>query len=258
MLVAERGGLNAFPAMPRYPFSLVCPYCGCIHRSARQRILWATVIILIVLLLVLISGIHPGSADQPDRSMRYSAEPRTLPLRSITVPLTTSTPTVTSLPATTPTLTPTPLPIPTTGVIWNRENAGSYFWEAPGKGILSQLPNGTIVTFLEDWQAYGGLGWASVEFDGQTGWVNVVDIFRVTIPEGGFSQVVAAEGTYLYSEPQGQHILWLSPSTPFRIGQKMQVVNSQTWVSVGLLNGTEGWMKKETIQETLLPVPIQE
>jgi hypothetical protein len=134
-------------------------------------------------------------------------------------------------------------------VIWNQENTGTYFWEAPGKEILTQLPNGTIVILLEDWMAYGGLGWAFVEFDSRTGWVNVVDVFRVALQEGGFSRVVDKEGTYLYSQPQAQRLAWLSPGTPVGLGQEIQVVNGLTWVRAVLLNGTEGWVKEESFRE---------
>ena len=248
MFIAEQGVLNAFPTIPRKPFSLVCPYCGCTHRLTRKCILLAAVVVVMALTLVL--NWRPGMAEttfqtgQPDHLIGLRRE---FPPRSTSIQVTPFTLTATSLPTSTPTLTPTPLPIPKTGVIWNQENAGSYFWEAPGKGITTVLPNGTIVTFLEDWQAYGGLGWTAVEFDGQAGWVDVVDVYRVTIPEGGFSQVVAAEGTNLYSRPQGHRMIGLSPGTPVRLGGEMQVVDGLTWVQVILLDGTKGWMKEQTI-----------
>ena len=213
-----------------------------------------------LLLAVIFSGMSIGRSwlgESPVALAQKAVEPSiqvhptSLSTKLPSFPTRTQTPT--TLPSPTLSPTPTPLPIPTTGVIWNRENGWVYFWESPGQGILEQIPNGMVVTFLDEWEPYGGKAWARVEWDGQAGWVDASIVWRVTMPE---NFPVVTEGTYLYAEPAGKQLEWLPAGTPLRPGvgwippatptvQKFVGEGGHQWVQVTLLDGTEGWVSVE-------------
>lgn len=161
------------------------------------------------------------------------------------------TPTVfpTTIPTHTPTPTLTPLPIPTTGVVWNPTGEGVYLWQAPGQTILNWVENGAVIQFLDTWEGYGGVAWAQVAYQEQIGWVDAAKLLRVTIPKTGLI-VVTGEGSFLYTQPQGQPLTWLTPGTP------VEITTSETaspgWVQVSLPNQEAGWVQ-ETRLQTLIP-----
>jgi hypothetical protein len=161
--------------------------------------------------------------------------------------LSTSIPSPTPVPTFTPQPTATPLAIPVTGVVWNPTGEGIYLWQTPGKNILAWLPNGTVLQFLDEWQPYGGLAWARLSFDGQEGWVDAPKILRLAIPEAGVT-LVTGEGGYLYTQPQGQKITWLTPGTPVQFYADSQSIEQQGWVQVTLPDQQTGWLQQTLLQ----------
>lgn len=160
----------------------------------------------------------------------------------------------TALPTLPPTATPhptaTPLTIPTTGVVWNPTGEGVYLWQAPGQTILTWVKNGAVIRFLEAWEPYGGQAWAQVAFQDQTGWVDAAKLLRVTIPKTGLV-VVAGEGSFLYTQPQGQPLTWLTPGTPVKVISPSEII-APGWVQVSLPNQEAGWVQEIRLQ-TLIP-----
>ncbi|GAB4577505.1 MAG: hypothetical protein Fur0022_02360 [Anaerolineales bacterium] len=162
-------------------------------------------------------------------------------------PSPTSTPLPTPQPTSTRPPTETPLAIPDTGLIWNPDGEGVYLWQTPGENILDWLANGTVIRFLNAWEPYGGLAWAWISFDGQEGWVDATKLLRLTIPETGLSLVDGA-GSYLYTQPLGQKITWLSPGTPLQVHESHSPTTVQGWVQVTLPDQQTGWLPQSLIQ----------
>ncbi len=251
-MYAKAKKLYVLPAIRWKWFSIRCPYCGFIHCWTRPSIQFATCLLLILLWLVFAGKIHPVHAEQKEVSLTIDAAPhafeRSSPLlQAGTIPPTPM-PTVTSTP------TPTPLPIPKTGVIWNQVGSGVYFWETPGQGLLAQFPNGTVVRFLDEWQPYGGLAWTYVAFNAQTGWVDATKILRLAIPESGLT-LIAGKGGYLYTQPQGQKITWLTPGTPVQLRADPQPIAQQGWIQVTLPDQQSGWLQQTLLQTIFAESP---
>lgn len=175
------------------------------------------------------------------------------PVSPPSLPTQTVEPTHTVFPTLTPTIAPiptaTPLTIPTTGVVWNPTGEGVYLWQAPGQTILAWVENGSLIQFLDVWEPFGGQAWAQVVFQAQTGWVDAAKLLRVTIPKTGLI-VVAGEGSFLYAQPQGQPLTWLTPGTPVEITSAP--TNLPGWVQVSLPNQEAGWIQEIRLQ-TLIP-----
>jgi len=138
---------------------------------------------------------------------------------------------------------PSALIIPPGGLIWNQSSSGVYLWAKPGSGILVSLPNGSRVIFLDSWAGYGGLPWAQVRYEELEGWVEATDVYRVAAPEEWRTQVAGAAGAFLYERPGGAQISWLPEGTPvFVLGE-----DGEGWLTVRLLDGSEGWVKIDAL-----------
>lgn len=209
------------------------------HSLAKWRpVMWLYVVSLLSLGVFWKQHLNPVLAQEV--SPTSTAIPQSLPTST---PL----PTLTPKPTNTRPPTETPLPIPDTGIIWNPKEEGVYLWQAPGQHILTWLINGAVIKFLDEWDAYGGLPWAWVSVDGQEGWVDATTTLRLIIPETGLT-LVAGAGGYLFTEPQGQKITWLSPGTSLEIQEDQSSPTVEDWVQVTLPDRQIGWIPQTLIQ----------
>ena len=213
--------------------SPVCPYCGRVHPETRRRVL----VLVLLLVATLVAGMAPEVRAEPATSTIRRGHHLTVIDRSApeAVPVATAPSTATPRPTAQP--SPTPLPIPKTGIVWTEHGASVYFYAEPGQGILRSIPNGTFVTLLDEFASYGNLPWTQVQLDEKTGWLTATDVHRLRFEGERFSQVAAPEGTNLYTEPQGQIVLWLPPGTPVRFQE-----SAGGWARVSALNGEVGWV----------------
>jgi len=224
-------------------FALVCPYCGKVHPETRRRILTLFLVLLTALAAGLTTEVRAEPGQTVARRVQHARvvgviEPTITPAAGVTPPPATE-------PAPPP--SPTPLPIPKTGIIWNPNGTSIYLYSEPGQGILRAITNGSFVTLLDEFAAYGNLPWTRVEFGGETGWLSAADVHRLRFEGGIFSQVDLSVGAYLYTKPQGQSIFWLPPGTPLRF-----LDAAGSWAHVTALNGETGWVLLERLADDLL------
>ena len=150
-----------------------------------------------------------------------------------------------------PLLTPTPLPIPTTGLVWGKNAAGVYLWQAPEGKILTRLPNGIQVNYLDERSSYGNLPWIKVSSANGDGWVLQNQVFRKNKRPAAY--VAIDQGTFLRDQPRGGVQQALSRGTPIMKILDAKETEGRTWVQVEVLDGAIGWVAKEWLS-TELPV----
>ena len=228
-------------AIPHKVVSWRCPYCGLVHRKTWFRIyaggLWA----LGALIWLFAPKAQASANPIPKRSGQHAViiERQIQAPPALTI---TPTPTATVEFALRTPPSPTPLPIPKTGVIWAQTSARVYLYEEPGKEMLGDIPNGQFVHLLDEFAAYGNLPWTQITFAGQTGWVEATKVFRLRFEGETFYNVSAPEGSYLYTAPHGQRIVWLPEGTPLHFEQA-----NEGWIEVSTLHGQTGWILSENI-----------
>ena len=152
-----------------------------------------------------------------------------------------------STPPPTPTFpplqTPTSLPIPHSGLVWGRSAPGVYLWKAPEGKILTRLPNGTEVRFLEERSSYGNLPWIKVYSPSGEGWILLTQVFRENRNPAAY--ITIKDGTYLRDQPRGGIQQVLSMGTPIMNILRAQETEGRTWVQVEVLDGVIGWVAEE-------------
>ena len=152
-----------------------------------------------------------------------------------------------SAPSPTPTfpplLTPTPLPIPKTGLVWSRNATGAYLWKSPQGKILTRLPNGTKVDFLDERSSYGNLPWVKVHSPSGDGWILQTQVFRQN--RNPTAYITIKDGTFLRDQPRGGVQQALSMGTPIMNILDAQEMEGRTWVQVEVLDGAVGWVAEE-------------
>jgi hypothetical protein len=156
-----------------------------------------------------------------------------------------------SMPSPTPTfpplLTPTSLPIPNTGLVWGRNVSGAYLWQSPDGKILTRLPNGTEVHFLDARSSYGNLPWIKILSPSGEGWVLLTQVFRES--RNPVAYISIKDGTYLRDQPRGAVQQALSMGTPIMKILAIQEHSGRTWAKVAVLDGTVGWVAQDWLSE---------
>lgn len=196
--------------------------------------------------LVFAAGVLMWPAGQ---SSQAAGSLHTVPMDRIMISYA-SQPTVEHLelvPSVTPTFpplrTPTPLPVPHTGLVWGKNATGVYLWKAPEGKILTRLPNGVQVNFLDERSSYGNLPWIKVNSPDGDGWVLQNQVFRKY--ECPAAYVAISAGTFLRDQPRGGVHQALSLGTPIMKILDAQETEGRTWVQVEVLDGAVGWVAEE-------------
>jgi hypothetical protein len=116
-------------------------------------------------------------------------------------------------------------------------------WKSPQGKILTRLPNGTEVDFLDERSSYGNLPWVKVYSPSGEGWVLQTQVFRQN--RDPVAYITIKEGTFLRDQPRGGVQQALSMGTPIMNILEAQEIEGRTWVQVEVLDGTVGWLVEE-------------
>ncbi|HUF37166.1 MAG TPA: SH3 domain-containing protein [Anaerolineales bacterium] len=212
------------------PRGLRCAVCGRVHGVGRL-VFWPALLLAAALMLPFGGDVQAGAGGGRAAAVRR-ARPAASTLPPAAVPADLESP-----PDPEPVAAPTALAVPATAVVWNRAGTGVYLWDRPGGAIVASIENGRIVQLADRWEALGGAPFGEVEFEGETGWVDMRSVHRVAVPEGGFDRIAA--GTFLYDAPGGRALAWLPAGTPVMVTG----VEEPGWQEVELVIGGEtGWI----------------
>ena len=224
------------------PF-LVCPSCGCLHpgRVAR-RLAWMPGFTLLVIWAWSLVVPAAANAGAPELALleRYSSKELAPGALSVAV----SPPDMAK--AESEIGMALVLAVPNSAVVWNRRGSGTPLWDQPGGQTIAYLGNGEWVELKDEWSGYGGVPFGAVVAGGEAGWVDMRRVHRLPIPDGDILHVFPVEGVNLYSEPQGDFLLWLPPGTPLLLEDAL---GEDSWLSVKLLvGGQSGWLPAKAVQ----------
>lgn len=233
------------PSIHRKPMALHCPYCGQIHRKTRLRLLAGALFFIAAGIGLFAPEAKASSetrAGSSDQSIHSTGKQKHQSHNLFNPPTATVNPTPSPEFVLRTPPSPTPLPIPKTGIIWSPISLGVYLYAEPGLDILYEIPNGTFVHLFDEFAAYGNLPWTHIGFEEQEGWIDATKVNRLRFEGETFYLVHEADGTYLYTTPQGQIIVWLPFGTPLRYRDVQD-----GWAFVTTLSGEEGWVLLETL-----------
>ena len=146
-------------------------------------------------------------------------------------------------------MTPTPLPIPKIGLVWGRNASGAYLWKSPDGKILTRLPNGTEVHFLDERSSYGNLPWTKINSPSGEGWILLTQVFRENKRPAAY--ITIDDGTFLRDQPRGGVQQALSVGTPILHILDAQETEGRIWVQVEVLDGAVGWVAEEWLSAEL-------
>jgi hypothetical protein len=217
------------PRLGRRP--LICPVCGRVHGIGR----W---LFALAMLAAAVFALPVGGLARVDTQAARRAEPG----HAKPEPAAELMPAIVSASAAPPAglpskPAPTAIAIPDTAVVWNRTGLGVYLWDRPGGGIAGFVENGLMVRVMENWETYGGVPFGEVMVEEEIGWVDMRSVHRVVLAEGGFKRL--PQGAYLYAEPGGRALVWLTPGTPVVVIG----LAGLRWMEVELVIGGEtGWI----------------
>jgi hypothetical protein len=128
-----------------------------------------------------------------------------------------------------------------------------YLWQSPKGKILTRLPNGTEVRFLDERSSYGNLPWTKVQSPSGEGWMLQTQVFRGN--RNPTAYIAIQTGTYLRDQPRGGVKQALSMGTPILHILGAQEAAGRTWVQVEVLDGAVGWVAEEWLSADM---PVKE